>query len=182
MLCHCRHRRLQERGCWELVAWKQCSLKSHRHLDFESIMIQINLFTLHHFRHRMIHVMAVWSGSIFIHAPISRYYFIQTIPNSKVHGPNMGPTWVLSAPDGSHVGPMNFAPRGILVLRGLCNNCREHSVTTLTLSKWSSSGNPVEIQCAWNLDPSVHWNATGEMPVCFQWLSSGLPVCSNYAN
>ena len=44
-----------------------------------------------------------------------------------------------------------------------------------------------------NLDPSVHWNATGEiivgsqrasggLPVVFQWLSSGLPVCSNYAN
>ena len=29
----------------------------------------------------------------------------------KVHGANMGPTWVLSAPDGPHVGPMNFAIR-----------------------------------------------------------------------
>ena len=47
---------------------------------------------------------------------------------------------------------------------------------TLTLSQWSSSGNPVAIQCAWNLDPGVHWNATGEMPVCFQWSSSGFPV------
>ena len=47
---------------------------------------------------------------------------------------------------------------------------------SLTLSQWSSSGNPVAIQCVWNLDPSVHWNATGEMPVCFQWSSSGFPV------
>ena len=31
------------------------------------------------------------------------------IPDSKVHGANMGPTWVLSAPDGSHVGPKNLA-------------------------------------------------------------------------
>ena len=41
---------------------------------------------------------------------------------------------------------------------------------------------PVAIQCAWNLDPSVHWNATGEIiavasvssgfPVAFQWCSS----------
>ena len=31
-----------------------------------------------------------------------------SIPNSKVHGTNMGPTWVLSAPDGPHVGPVNF--------------------------------------------------------------------------
>ena len=31
------------------------------------------------------------------------------IPDSKVHGANMGSTWVLSAPDGPHAGPMNFA-------------------------------------------------------------------------
>ena len=33
------------------------------------------------------------------------------IPDSKVHGANMGPTWVLLAPDGPHVGPMNLAIR-----------------------------------------------------------------------
>ena len=33
------------------------------------------------------------------------------IPDSKVHGANMGPTWVLSAPDGPHVGPMSLAIR-----------------------------------------------------------------------
>ena len=32
-------------------------------------------------------------------------------PDSKVHGANMGPTWVLSAPDGPHVGHMNLAIR-----------------------------------------------------------------------
>ena len=35
-------------------------------------------------------------------------------PDSKVHGANMGPTWVLSAPDGPHVGPMNLAIRDAL--------------------------------------------------------------------
>ena len=30
---------------------------------------------------------------------------------SKVHGANMGPTWVLSAPDGSHIVPMNLGIR-----------------------------------------------------------------------
>ena len=34
-----------------------------------------------------------------------------THPDSKVHGASMGPTWVLSAPDGPHVGPMNLAIR-----------------------------------------------------------------------
>ena len=28
-------------------------------------------------------------------------------PDSKIHGANMGPSWVLSAPDGPHVSPMN---------------------------------------------------------------------------
>ena len=36
-------------------------------------------------------------------------------PDSKVHGANMGPTWVLSAPDGPHVGPMNPAIRVLAV-------------------------------------------------------------------
>ena len=31
------------------------------------------------------------------------------IPDSKAHGAIMGPTWVLSTPDGPHVGPMNLA-------------------------------------------------------------------------
>ena len=35
-------------------------------------------------------------------------------PGSKVHGANMGPTWVLSAPDGPHVGPMNLAIRAVI--------------------------------------------------------------------
>ena len=33
-------------------------------------------------------------------------------PDSKIHGAKMGPTWVLSTPDGPHVGPMNLAIRG----------------------------------------------------------------------
>ena len=32
-------------------------------------------------------------------------------PDIKVHGVNMGTTWVLSAPDGPHVGPINLATR-----------------------------------------------------------------------
>ena len=32
-------------------------------------------------------------------------------PDNKDHGVNMGPTWVLTAPGGPHVGPMNLANR-----------------------------------------------------------------------
>ena len=46
---------------------------------------------------------------------------IEPIPDSQVHGANMGPTWVLSAPDGPHVGPMNLAIRdGLNTLNPMC--------------------------------------------------------------
>ena len=32
-------------------------------------------------------------------------------PDSKVHGANMGPTWVRQDPGVSHAGPINFAIR-----------------------------------------------------------------------
>ena len=31
------------------------------------------------------------------------------IPDSKIHGANMGPIWGRQDPGGPHVGPMNFA-------------------------------------------------------------------------
>ena len=76
--------------------------------------------------------------------------------------------------------------QSMIVLVGLCArpSISKYSLylPTLTLSQWSSSGNPVAIQCAWNSDPSVHRNATGEMPVCFQWCSSGLPVAFQWSS
>ena len=35
----------------------------------------------------------------------------KTYSDSKVHGTNMGPTWVMSAPDEPHVGPRNLVIR-----------------------------------------------------------------------
>ena len=44
----------------------------------------------------------------------SCFFFLLITPDSEVHGANMGPSCVLSAPDGPHVGPMNLAIRDIL--------------------------------------------------------------------
>ena len=41
------------------------------------------------------------------------FCFPDYIPDSKAHGANMGPTWVLSAPDGPHVSPMNLVIRDV---------------------------------------------------------------------
>ena len=58
------------------------------------------------------------------------------IPDSKVHGANMGPTWVLSAPDGPHVGPMNLAVRDHFNVSQMpCYICYTTDVCTL----WSNT-------------------------------------------
>ena len=56
-------------------------------------------------------------SSICSHCDISLrwmpYSLTNNYPESKVNGANMGPTWVLSAPHGPHVGPMNLVIRVI---------------------------------------------------------------------
>ena len=44
---------------------------------------------------------------------------MEPIPDSKVHGANMGPTWVLPAPDVPHFGPMNLSIRDGLGWRSM---------------------------------------------------------------
>ena len=44
---------------------------------------------------------------------IPHLHYKDSVPDSKVHEANMGPTWVLSAPGGPHVDPMNLAIRVI---------------------------------------------------------------------
>ena len=55
-------------------------------------------------------------SSIFIGVSVGHFLaglLIMGIPDNKVHGANMGSTWVLSATDGPHVGPMNPAIRDV---------------------------------------------------------------------
>ena len=37
------------------------------------------------------------------------YVFLDVIPDSKIHGANMGPIFGRQDPGGPNVGPMNFA-------------------------------------------------------------------------
>ena len=50
-------------------------------------------------------------------------HFTGIISDSKVHGTNMGPTWVLLAPDGPHVGPVNFAIWDVNRMAALGHRC-----------------------------------------------------------
>ena len=50
------------------------------------------------------------------------------IPDNNVHGANMGPTWVLSAQDGPHVGPMNLA------IRDWIHGCQVRTISTQAMT------------------------------------------------
>ena len=52
---------------------------------------------------------------------LSKFSKLDTYPDSKIQGANMGPTWVLSAPDWPHVGTMNLAIRVLKNKIGLPN-------------------------------------------------------------
>ena len=52
-------------------------------------------------------------------------------PDSKVHGANMGRTWVHLAPDGLHVGPMNLAIRVVLQGDSNLKGCQAASHTSV---------------------------------------------------
>ena len=60
----------------------------------------------------MVHVMA--ADVLATEEAISSYGID---PDSKIHGANMGPTWVLSAPDGPHVGPREPCYQGTFLYR-----------------------------------------------------------------
>ena len=65
-----------------------------------------------------------------------------TYPDSKVHWANMGSTWVLSAPGGPQVGPINFAIRNIIA----SNDWISHRAEDMTGEWWMAL-----ILCLWKI-------------------------------
>ena len=91
------------------------------------------------------------------------------VPESKVHGANMGPTWVLSAPDGPHVGPMNLAIRGLILLFGIFSSSYDNIIGLLLRDLTDDISTLVQVMAwsvrqqaiAWaNVDPVLWWHKT----------------------
>ena len=95
--------------------------------------------------------------SVIIKFPSVSPFIIKTVwypvikhPDNKVHWANMGPTWVLSAPVGSHVDPMNLVIRAymldsvtnteriITILKVKCGSPRRYaSISIILEANWS---------------------------------------------
>ena len=101
-------------------------------------------------------------------------YTFDTIayPDSKVHGANMGPTWVLSVPDGPHVGPVNLAIRVVPLKQPwrIWVNKTNRVRATITTTKQSKAH-----QCAYFMGHCKHatkgqyccpWDHQGEFNAC----------------
>ena len=80
---------------------------------------------------------------------LDRHY---ACPDSKVHGANMGPTWVLSAPDGPHVGPMNLAIRVQMPWQRIIHVFYE---VLLAIRDFKS---PLLVRRRWNASLLVSWH------------------------
>ena len=85
-----------------------CTMISHR-LFYMSVVSQTTW--INQLRKPIFLSPKAWFLSPFENNKNIQYRLLHHNPDSKVHGANMGPTWVLSAPDGPHVGPMNLAIR-----------------------------------------------------------------------
>ena len=70
----------------------------------------------------------------------------------------MGPTWVLSAPDGPHVGPMNLAVRGCLKGIPLCWQYRTNRFQPSSGTLWIYTGQllppTIDACCCFNIKTS----------------------------
>ena len=100
----------------------------------------------------------------------------RNIPDSKVHGGNIGPIWVLSAPDGPHVGPMNLAITSDhnidakLPLQGLSRNISSRVCNNMRLSV----RNPPELKSQKHLSIKIFFN----LKIC-AWYYTFCPNCQS---
>ena len=82
-----------------------------KHLKTLTYSIILTKYKYHLLKHQVISMHSAYLIFIVLDMFPTEILEIYGTPDRKVHGANMGPTWVLSAPDGPHVGPMNFAIR-----------------------------------------------------------------------
>ena len=87
------------------------------------------------------------------------------IPENNVHGANMGPFWVLWAPDGPHVGPMDIVIKDVTLCRGvrqLWSECEVHQTLLFFECSWLKK-NP--LYC-WIMR-ILEWNFNISVGFCF---------------
>ena len=85
----------------------------------------------------------------FIWCSSEKNVFWHHCPDSKVHGTNMGPTWVLSAPDGPHVGPMNLSMKVVMYvpLRRISDHWDHQQINRVATLRTYDTGGTTNYMC-----------------------------------
>ena len=97
----------------------RCNNKPYHHThkkpnnEKQQKQIPLKPYTLYEAPHLFtaIALLLTWLSHANYGVSLINLHWRKEYPDSKVRGANMGPTWVLSAPDGPHVGPMNLVIR-----------------------------------------------------------------------
>ena len=83
--------------------------------------------------HNFPNTLPLWDRTLSFNKSIIFRLMIQnSCPDSKVLGANMGPTWVLSDPDGPHVGPINLAIRVLSQMPQILTNENQGAFSNAT--------------------------------------------------
>ena len=125
-----------EMGTLPLIEWYHFNAFSLRVLQLLPLLTRFSLTISLSKEHKWI-VYVLWCAKYqhFVSHYLVLVININLYLDSKAHGANMGPTWVLLAPGGPHVGPMNLAIRVGLEHLGLVltshlsdNHCQLQSI------------------------------------------------------
>ena len=113
-------------------------------------------------------------------------------PDSKVHGANMGPTWVLSAPDGPHVGPINLAigavldhdaPVDVFDDEDTVNMAQDRGHMSLTVHSHIAAITPyVHHPCTWIHDGEMPLQPYTHCQVVSKARDEGVGIVPNFAS
>ena len=98
-------------------------------------------------------------------------------PDSKVHGATMGPTWVLSAPDGPHIGPMNLA------IRGVSNSAQFVTMSMLLVVSCMSLydiNSATYSMLSYSIVKPLNWIVKFENAIVAFGISKSVPLCLNH--
>ena len=110
ILCFTWYREIHDSGF--CLHWQVAELYAqyHRNQFCQDILLHKHMDNVHLKSIRyMLFVVILFCQLIAAHGGLENSTCICVkYPDSKVHGANMGPTWVLPAPDEPHDGPINF--------------------------------------------------------------------------
>ena len=120
---------------WALGQWYGCSCAR------EVTMDKIGFYLTTQKAWSICTILAMFCSLLSSQAAITSWCS-SDIPDSKVHGANMGPIWGRQDPGGSHVGPMNF-----VIWDGLHHSWLSH-IDGLVQERRNSSALALELHLA----------------------------------